>query len=264
MSNLVKSFNVICNDSQVKIIDNNAYIFEKVSKLNQIRSIRAEESAVAEGEFCAGLAADVIETTAQEDTQFHAAQIIEDAKRQAQEILDQAIQEAQQLKNDAFQNGKKEAYDLVMQEASKEIDGIKQELFTKQQQMETEYMQRLEEMEPELVDVILEVFGRVTHVLAEDKRDMMLYLVNSVMTKAEISRNFIIKVSKEDYKFLLDNREQIHGALMKDINIEIVQDASMKRNECIIETDGGIYDCSLDIQLENLIKDIKVLACMTE
>jgi flagellar biosynthesis/type III secretory pathway protein FliH len=26
----------------------------------------------------------------------------------------------------------------------------------------------------------------------------------------------------------------------------------MKRNQCIYETDGGIYDCSLDIQLENL------------
>ena len=35
----------------------------------------------------------------------------------------------------------------------------------------------------------------------------------------------------------------------------------MKRSQCLIDTDMGIFDCSLDIQLENLIDDIKILAC---
>ena len=34
----------------------------------------------------------------------------------------------------------------------------------------------------------------------------------------------------------------------------------MKKNECIIETDAGVFDCSLDIELNNLIKDIKLLS----
>ena len=46
------------------------------------------------------------------------------------------------------------------------------------------------------------------------------------------------------------------------INLDIVADTTMKKNECIIETDAGVFDCSLDIELNNLIKDIKLLSCM--
>ena len=41
--------------------------------------------------------------------------------------------------------------------------------------------------------------------------------------------------------------------------MDIVEDATMKKNQCIIESDTGVYDCSLDIELNNLIKDIKLV-----
>ena len=50
--------------------------------------------------------------------------------------------------------------------------------------------------------------------------------------------------------------------MSKEINLDIVADTTMKKNECIIETHAGVFDCSLDIELNNLIKDIKLLSCM--
>ena len=69
-------------------------------------------------------------------------------------------------------------------------------------------------------------------------------------------------VSPEDYKFLTNNQGKIYCAVSKEINLDIVADTTMKKNECIIETDAGVFDCSLDIELNNLIKDIKLLSCM--
>jgi flagellar biosynthesis/type III secretory pathway protein FliH len=40
-----------------------------------------------------------------------------------------------------------------------------------------------------------------------------------------------------------------------------IADSLMKSNECLIETDFGVFDSSLDVQLSNLAKDIKLLAC---
>ena len=54
----------------------------------------------------------------------------------------------------------------------------------------------------------------------------------------------------------------ISGAVSKDTQIEITEDSALKRNECLIETDAGVFDCSLDVQLDNLIKDIRLLSCM--
>ena len=51
-------------------------------------------------------------------------------------------------------------------------------------------------------------------------------------------------------------------AVPQNGSLEIVKDATLERNQCLIETDGGIFDCSLDVQLENLIMDVKALSCM--
>lgn len=128
--------------------------------------------------------------------------------------------------------------------------------------MEIEYNQRLNEMEPMLVETILTVFEKVTHVLAEDKKDLVLQLVNDVLSKTEISKEFLIRVSSSDYKFMLDNRERINGVVSKQVHIEIVEDPTFKKGQCMIESDSGIYDCSLDIQLENLISAIKTMSCL--
>lgn len=36
---------------------------------------------------------------------------------------------------------------------------------------------------------------------------------------------------------------------------------SMTEGECIIETDTGVFECGMDVQLDNLIRDIQSL-CM--
>ncbi len=32
----------------------------------------------------------------------------------------------------------------------------------------------------------------------------------------------------------------------------------MDETQCMIETDGGLFDCGMDTQMRNLIKDIKI------
>ncbi len=54
------------------------------------------------------------------------------------------------------------------------------------------------------------------------------------------------------------------GAVIGEGSIEIVEDVTMKKNQCIIETGSGMYDCSLDVQLENLIEEIKMLSCIND
>ena len=58
------------------------------------------------------------------------------------------------------------------------------------------------------------------------------------------------------------NKKQLIAAAKGENQIEVVEDLTLKQNECLIETEGGVFDCSLDIQLEDLISDIKVLSCL--
>lgn len=272
MSNLFKSGNIKNEKEEKRLIDNNELISAKIEQIREMLKETLEESSEEDEEvlddFTEGIDAQTVNMLVSErediNIQKRAEELLADAKAEAAEIISKAEAEAESIVRECVESARKEAYESAMKEAKVEAERMHREIEALKIAQEAEYKKRLEEMEPMLVDAILTVFNKVTNVLAEDRKDMILHLVNSVMTKTELSRNFIIRVSKDDYNFLIDSRDKIYGALLKDANIEIIEDITMKRNQCIIETDGGIYDCSLDIQLENLTKDIKTLACLLD
>ena len=73
------------------------------------------------------------------------------------------------------------------------------------------------------------------------------------------SKHFVIKVSEADYEELLERKAEIYGALNPAIHMEIFEDAKLSAMQCLIETDNGIVDISLDVQLDNLITALKLM-----
>ena len=58
----------------------------------------------------------------------------------------------------------------------------------------------------------------------------------------------------------LYQKEYIEGLIDGSINVSI--DPQLIKNQCIIETEGKLFDCSLDVQMDNLIKDLKMLSAI--
>ena len=69
-----------------------------------------------------------------------------------------------------------------------------------------------------------------------------------------------MKVAETNVLFLEHHKEEILDRVGHDIELEILADSTMEGNDCIIETDSGVFNCSLGAQLENLIKDIRSLS----
>ena len=274
-------------NSDKRVVDSNELISEKIKQLNE----KINQTDIPEDGFFPGLSpvdvSDILEgdehiigdksdEEAQErieqdkiqkrdsiiaEAKSEAETMIKKANEDANAIIVQAKSEAEAIRQDAKAKGLAEGVAKAEAEKNAFITEKQSEYEALKNQIISEYKQKEAEMEPVLVDTILKIFSEMTHAIALDKRDMILTLVNNVMSRGEVSRNFVIKVCKEDAIFLNENKDKIIGSVRKDIHIEIVADPSMKRNECLIDTDTGVYDCSLDIQLENLITDIKILSC---
>lgn len=289
MSNLLKGFYIAVDKSDKRVIDSNELISEK---LVHIRNSVNNEGFSSDG-FYAGLnpvnVSEMLDENSHvigENAQTEEVQAAIDIETKKEDIINSAMQEAEAIVNRAnedalsiIENAKAEAervlqaakdsgYAEGMQIANQEAEAMKAQVvatFEKEKQtIIAEYRRKEEQLEPELVDVILRIFADITKCVSVDKKDMILNLVNNVMTSGEASRNFVIRASVEDSVFLRENKEKIVGATRDDIHIEIVSDPTMKRNECLIDTDTGVYDCSLDIQLENLINDIRILSATGE
>lgn len=267
MSNLLKA-GFVKGKEEKRVIDYNELIQEKLKAIR----ISLQENGGGNGEFIAGLNAEVVEELVNPEEELEkareeAAQLLqyareqtELAKQEASQILEKAKIEGEQLKQQAYEQGKAEGYQDGMAQGQQEIDGIKAALMQEKTELECDYEMKRKQLEPQLVDTILEVFQKVTYVLGEDKREMMLYLVDHALTRIESSKQFLVRVSKEDYPFVAEHKEMLCERVASSSEIDIVKDAALVRNECLIETDGGVFNCSLDVQLENLIRDIRVLA----
>lgn len=273
LSNLVKRSRTIFKSERV--IDYNELIRNKLADI-----MENEKQVVNADGFVSGLNADIVEqlisddeTEAQEEMsatceksleeiRIQADEIIGNAQTEAEKIRQEAIVKAGQISLDAREQGYQEGLQQSMQELEAQRASLVAEFEKKKAELTEEYEQKKAQLEPELVDVLTEIFRKVTLTVAEDNQDIILHLINGVMKNAENSREFVIKVSPDDYRFLVVNQGKIYCAMSREIQLDIVEDATMQRNQCIIETNTGIFDCSLDIELENLIKNLKLLSCI--
>lgn len=278
MSNLLKRSSVINKDERV--IDYNDLIKKKIQAIMESKHNEMD----ADG-FINGLHADVVEELISDDdttdaltddaamgeqqaaaslenANAEAERIIEEARLQAEQIIADANKNADAAFEEAKQNGYYEGNEKAQEEMNIKQAQLEVEFDNKRKELEQEYNNLKETIEPELVEVITDVFRKVTGVVAEDNQEIILHLINDVMHNADGSRDYVIKVSPDDYKFLVNNQGKIYCAMSREVNIDIVEDATLERNQCMIETNTGIFNCSLDIELNNLIKNIKLLSCV--
>ncbi len=269
-SNLVKQFFMTLPEEEEKlVIDNNDRIRRRLEALSRGDS--------GDG-FVSGLAiADVIE--APEDVsgnvikaQDEARELLEQAKAEAEETLSQARAQAESIlaeartqaeaeKQQVLEQAKQQGYMEGMSRAQAHEGAMEQEYLEKNRALEEEYQQQIDMLEPKMVETITAVYEHVFHTELSSYREILTALISDVLHKLEGSRNFIIHVSKDDYAYVsMQKKQMLAGAVSESTTVDVVEDAAVARNECMIETENGIFDCGLGTQLSELKKKLMLLA----
>ena len=189
-----------------------------------------------------------------------ADEIINEANEEAAAIKAAATAEAIQMKNDAKSQGFSEGMAQATAQVEAEDAARRAALEEEKASLEAEYRSKLDEMEPQVVSVVADIFEKVFSIQFGGKRDIILNLVRNAVDSIENSKEFLIKVPKENLQFIMEHKEELQDKVGQYVSIEIISDGELTDNQCIIETDSGVFDCSLDIQLDNLVRDIKSLS----
>lgn len=269
MHNLYKQYNVVDQSREIRMINSNAAVEAKMAEL-QKKMRQQDNPAVFQEGFSSGLVAERVEVIPEEDPQetaekakAEAEELLENARKQAEEMVAKAKADAEQILEQAQKNGYEKGYEEALKQAEEEMKqhlaSKEAELLERQTVMEQEYQAEMEYLEPKLLDAILQVVNKVFHVQFDDKKEILLYLVQNTVQNIEGSSRFRIRVGDAQRFFIENHKEEIMEHVGKDVSVEIVSDALLDGDDCIIETDTGIFECGLGVQLENLMKDLKAL-----
>lgn len=272
-SNLLKSGTTVVTEEKKKVIDTNELI---AKKLENYRKEQSRQSG-----FRAGLQAEEIELADPEDAGTDAGpgvpaetavydgpsaeELLNQAEEEIAKMRKKASEELEEERKNVLEKAKKEGFDQGFETGQKQGEALadeKIEQLEKQKlQMQKEYQEKVEELEPDLVDTITRIYEKVFDVELKDYRGIIVYLISTAMSQIEGARNFLIHVSKEDYSYVsIQKKEIVESSVGGNVSVEIVEDVSLKKNECLIETEGGIFDCGLGTQLEELEKKLKLLS----
>lgn len=286
-SNLLKMGYASFQDSEKRVIDTNELVANRIEALTA-KMHRPENAGFvtnAGDGFAAGLNAEHVEglLSEEEDASGNvlkgsedARAAIEQAREEAEQILararetaeneSQAFMSAAQAqiageRERALEQARAQGYAEGRQKAEQELEQAQREFRTKEAVMEEEYDRLLEGMETEMVDALTGIYEHLFQVELSSYRGLLVNLLNAALRKIEGGRDFLVHVSKEDYPYVSMEKKQLMAALTSPgATLELVEDITLKKNECMIETDSGIFDCGLGTQLEELGRKLRLLS----
>jgi flagellar assembly protein FliH len=264
LSNLIKSSYIYFDQGDKRVINsdiryNNFIPFVPVS--DEPKEMGMESSTP--NEFVEGINIvnmDKLIQKEKETINLQANSLIEEAKLQAEQILNEARNQAELIKENAYNEAKDRGYADGVQDGENRCNQMQMELQDKMIQFEREYEEHIANLEPDFVKVMIALIEKITGVIIEDRNEVICHLVDRAMKQEEKSNQFVIRVSKDDYAFLDSEKEKLSAITGSGASIDIKEEKSLGKNQCIIETDTKIIDCSLDVQLNRLIDDLKLLS----
>lgn len=272
MSNLLKYNRFVVKNDDKLVIDSNQMIQNILdAKKTQSETNYAKQSEQPDEDgFVCGLDAATVEQLVSDDVDLEQLnsdrELISTATQQAEEILREANEKAEEIlrkaHDEGYQMGIKDADAYVEELSQKKLQEAERLIEQRKTELEEEYDLKFSQIESELAETLIDVFSRVTLAIAEDKKDVILGLTERALKAIDGKNNFLIKVSDEDYNFVSNNKDRLISVISPDSTLEVIRDDTFVKNQCMIETEFGVINCGLDIQLENLAAEIKLLNCL--
>ena len=285
--NLVKSYYLTRESSDVKIIDTNELVAKKLERIKLVMpevsfgssefeqvdmfenapiadpldALSADFSDIGFEE--AGLSGLVSERVEQEPvyTGPTPEELVAQAQAEIDEMRASAARELEAERQRVLDAARAEGYAAGEQEAMRQISVMQHEVEEQKRSLHAAYEEQIDALEPRFVSVLTNVYEKVFELDLSDKKSLVVGMLRNTMKKLDGSKNYLVHVSSEEYAYVKEHRsELLTDSATGDTVVDIVEDSMMKSGECTIETVNGIYDCGLGTQLSEIKKKLMLLA----
>lgn len=191
-----------------------------------------------------------------------AQKIIADAREQASQIQAKSEIEKDEIKRNSYEEGlkegKKDGYDSGKEEVNRLIDRSHKILEAVLKRRE----QILNETEEQIIQLVLLMTRKVVKVMSENQKSVVMANVLSALKKVKARGDVTIRVNLEDVKLTTDHIKDFTEQVESVSGITVVEDSSVEKGGCIVETDFGAIDARISSQLSELESKILEISPM--
>jgi len=184
------------------------------------------------------------------EAQEEAALIIDKAKENKQEIYNQAEEEAKESGyQQGFREGRKSGEEAIQEEVEVHIDSLHNILADAEAEVENE----LNRMPLKVTGLSIDIAEKIVQSSLELDPELILPIVKDCLNQVGIRHNRVeIRVCPD----LIDLVTNITGDYKGKFELELIGDDSLDPGDCLIETEFGGKDATLDNKLKQLRKEL--------
>lgn len=212
---------------------------------------KAEDSAFAEVKRQTDQA-QIIKTQAEQEAQ----KIQNEAHEKAQQILKDAEGEAQKLFEDSKKKGFDEGREAGYADGSAEATRLVERMHKVIEAVMQRRQEILDETEHQIVELVILSVRKIIKTISENQKSVILSNVLSALKKVKGRGDITIRVNLEDVKLTTEHTKDFIQHVEGVKGITVLEDSSVERGGCIVETDFGAIDARISSQLAELEEKI--------
>ncbi|MBT2637140.1 flagellar assembly protein FliH [Bacillus sp. ISL-39] len=202
-------------------------------------------------------------------TEDERRRILDNAAAEADNIVSRAIEEAEQIRQQIYLEKQEwEQQSSLLAEESRQLgfeqgyqEGknqgyaeYRQTILFAQETVEAakrDYQNHIESAEKVILDLGVKIAGKI---LGEKlaAAEGFLTLVKRALKNSRDYKDIQLHVHPKHYQDLLSQKEELIAIFPKDIDFYIYPDDELEETSCIIESENGRIDASVDSQLEEI------------
>jgi len=178
--------------------------------------------------------------------------IIREAQEEAYRIKKEAEEEAEKIKKDAIKKGLemgyKDGYESEAAEVRRLIERIQIILNAAIEKRNEIFI----ETEQQIINLVLLIAKKVIKVISENQKNVVINNVVQALRKLKSRGEVAIRVNLADLELTTEHKKDFIEMVEGVKSIKILEDSTVDRGGCIIETDFGSIDARISSQLHEI------------
>lgn len=196
----------------------------------------------------------------QKQAESEAERTLLQAREEAERLIDEANRKVEKIETEAKERGYEAGRKEGFQEGNGEVQRLVERLHVILNGAIEKRNDIIEEAESQLIDLVLLISTKVVKVISDNQKNVVINNVVQALRKLKSRGNVAIHVNLADLELATDNVNNFISMVENVQSITVLEDTSVDKGGCIIETDFGQIDARVSSQLKEIEESILELA----
>ncbi|MBQ9283026.1 MAG: flagellar assembly protein FliH [Treponema sp.] len=208
---------------------------------------KAEDAAFAEVKRQTNQA-QVVKNEAEQTAQ----EIIKKAQEEASRIIEEANAEQEALKKSGYSEGLNKGREDGFSEGQGEVQRLVERTHKILEGVMARREEILSETEQQIVELVILMTRKVVKIISENQKSVVMANILQALKKVKGRGDVTIRVNLADVKLTSEHTQDFIKQVENVKGITVLEDSTVDKGGCVVETDFGAIDARIQSQLSEL------------